>query len=90
MSDDEATFYTSVGYGGDPYSYKLGPPEEVTGSLNDRFKSVRVGLRVKVLEPVDKGIRQPVDLVPVAGCRVRRPTVRSGVRRSRTSRDAGS
>ena len=49
MSDDEATFYTSVDYGGDPYSYKLGPPQEVTGSLNDRFKSVRVGARVKVL-----------------------------------------
>ena len=49
MSDDEATFYIRVDYAGDPHAYTLGPPVEVTGGLNDRFKSLRVGPRVKVL-----------------------------------------
>lgn len=49
MSVDEATFYQNKDYGGEAFPYQLGANVQLPGDLNDKFKSVRVGSRVKVL-----------------------------------------
>ncbi|MGW4125114.1 beta/gamma crystallin domain-containing protein [Nocardia sp. NPDC004711] len=47
---NQAVFFTQVSYQGDPYTYSIEDGVvEVTGSLNDRFKSVKVGADAKVL-----------------------------------------
>jgi DUF2075 family protein len=50
MGDNEACFYTEFKFEGDSHCYPLGTEENLwPGSLNDRFKSVQVGRKVKVL-----------------------------------------
>ena len=50
MSDQEVTFYTQVNYSGDAHVYRVGADENLyPGELNDRFKSVKVGRKAKVL-----------------------------------------
>ncbi|MFF4961639.1 beta/gamma crystallin domain-containing protein [Streptomyces sp. NPDC001222] len=50
MNDQEVTFYTRPDYMGDAHTYALGTDENLhPGELNDKFKSVKVGRKVKIL-----------------------------------------
>jgi hypothetical protein len=50
MSEQEVTFYTRPNYTGDAHTYAVGTDENLhPGELNDRFKSVKVGRKAKVL-----------------------------------------
>ncbi|MBW8801423.1 MAG: hypothetical protein JF597_50155 [Streptomyces sp.] len=50
MSEQEVTFYTRTNYTGDAHTYVVGADENLyPGGLNDKFKSVRVGRKAKVL-----------------------------------------
>lgn len=50
MSEQEVTFHTGTNYTGDAHTYVVGSDENLyPGGLNDRFKSVRVGRKAKVL-----------------------------------------
>ncbi|MDT0466650.1 beta/gamma crystallin domain-containing protein [Streptomyces gibsoniae] len=50
MNDQEVTFYTRPNYMGDAHTYALGTDENLyPGELNDKFKSVKVGRKVKIL-----------------------------------------
>ncbi|MFI2645932.1 beta/gamma crystallin domain-containing protein [Streptomyces sp. NPDC018610] len=50
MSEQEVTFYARPSYTGDGHTYTVGANENLhPGELNDRFNSVRVGRKAKVL-----------------------------------------
>ncbi|MFI6574821.1 beta/gamma crystallin domain-containing protein [Nocardiopsis sp. NPDC050513] len=50
MHDNEVIFYTEPNYGGASYNYKLGDDVDLGNtSLNDKFTSLRVGPKVKVV-----------------------------------------
>jgi hypothetical protein len=50
MSEQEVTFYSRLNYTGDAHTYAAGTDEKLhPGELNDKFKSVKVGRKAKVL-----------------------------------------
>ncbi|WP_330348976.1 beta/gamma crystallin domain-containing protein [Streptomyces sp. NBC_00582] len=50
MSDQEVIFYTRTNLSGDAHPYRVGADENLyPGQLNDRFKSVKVGTKAKIL-----------------------------------------
>ncbi|MFD9655821.1 beta/gamma crystallin domain-containing protein [Streptomyces mirabilis] len=50
MSEQEVTFYSRLNYTGDAHTYAVGTDENLhPGELNDKFKSVKVGRKAKVL-----------------------------------------
>ncbi|MFG2261117.1 beta/gamma crystallin domain-containing protein [Streptomyces mirabilis] len=48
--EQEVTFYSRPNYTGDAHTYAVGTDENLhPGELNDKFKSVKVGRKAKVL-----------------------------------------
>ncbi|MGW7427700.1 beta/gamma crystallin domain-containing protein [Streptomyces sp. NPDC054813] len=65
MSEQKVTFYTRPNYTGNAHTYAVGTDENLyPGGLNDKFKSVKVSRKAKVLawQPAAQGV------VPTLGC----------------------